>query len=245
MKKLPNRRSFLQGGALLAGMAATRLPARAADTPAVDTSDAHPKDLHAYGERSRFETSIRTGSLGTWPQPTSPPDYHKDFGFRTPLQDSVGFITPPALHYIVSHGYEPPDIDPREHRLLIHGMVNRPLIFSLEDLRRLPSVTRVHFVECNGNSAPTGPTGAIRRGADANAQDTHGLRMDSPPPPSETGSAFLVKDGPEFSILATNQMGDVCLATRPRSPKVECFFAPRIMWSRSAHDTCSSLPAVL
>jgi sulfane dehydrogenase subunit SoxC len=54
-------------------------------------------------------------------------------------------------------------------------MVDRPLIFSLEDLRRLPSVSRVHFVECNGNSAPTGPTGAIRRGANANAQDTHGL----------------------------------------------------------------------
>ena len=54
-------------------------------------------------------------------------------------------------------------------------MVDHPLIFTLDDLRRLPSVSRVHFVECNGNSAPTGPTGAIRRGASANAQDTHGL----------------------------------------------------------------------
>jgi sulfane dehydrogenase subunit SoxC len=58
---------------------------------------------------------------------------------------------------------------------LIHGLVDHPLIFTLEDLRRLPSVSRVHFVECNGNSAPTGPTGAIRRAASANAQDTHGL----------------------------------------------------------------------
>jgi sulfane dehydrogenase subunit SoxC len=83
------------------------------------------------------------------------------------------------LHYIVSHGYEPPDIDPREHQLLIHGMVDRPLIFTLEDLRRLPSMTRTYFVECNGNSAPTGPTGAIRRGPSANAQDTHGLTSSS------------------------------------------------------------------
>ena len=175
MEKLPDRRRFLKNGAVLAGMAVGAVHAAGEKTLEAETSDIRPKDLHAYGERSRFEAAIRTGSLGTWPQLTSPPDYHKDFGFRTPLQDSVGLITPPALHYIVSHGYEPPDIDPREHHLLIHGMVDRPLIFTLEDLRRLPSVSRVHFVECNGNSAPTGPTGAIRRAASANAQDTHGL----------------------------------------------------------------------
>ena len=175
MEKKQGRRRFLKSGAVLAGAAFAAVRTPGGETPAAESTEVRPKDLHAYGERSRFETSIRTGALGTWPQPTSPPDYHKDFGFRTPLQDSVGYLTPPALHYIVSHGYEPPDIDPREHHLLIHGMVDRPLIFSLEDLRRLPSVSRVHFVECNGNSAPTGPTGSIRRGASANAQDTHGL----------------------------------------------------------------------
>ena len=175
MEKNPDRRRFLKNGALLAGMAAGTLGDGGGNPLEAETSDTRPKDLHAYGERSRFETSGRTGALGTWPQPTSPPGYHKDFGFRTPLQESIGILTPAPLHYIVSHGYEPPDIDPQEHRLLIHGMVDRPLIFSLEDLKRLPSVSRVHFVECNGNSAPTGPTGTIRRGASANAQDTHGL----------------------------------------------------------------------
>ena len=175
MEKLASRRLLLKGGAVLAGAAVGGFRVAAGETKEAETSEIPPKDLHAYGERSRFENSIRTGALGTWPQPTSPPDYHKDFGFRTPLQDSVGFITPPALHYIVSHGYDPPDIDPNVHQLLIHGMVDQPLIFTLEDLKRLPSVSRVHFVECNGNSAPTGPTGAIRRGANANAQDTHGL----------------------------------------------------------------------
>jgi sulfane dehydrogenase subunit SoxC len=169
-----DRRSFLKGGAIVAGLAAGGL-SPATGSVFAEATEIRAKDLHAYGERSRFETEIRTGALGTWPQPTSPPDYHKDFGFRTPLQDSVGFVTPPALHYIVSHGYDPPDIDPSAHRLLIHGLVDRPLIFTLEDLRRLPSVNRVHFVECNGNSAPTGPTGAIRRAANASAQDTHGL----------------------------------------------------------------------
>jgi sulfane dehydrogenase subunit SoxC len=175
MEKRPDRRRFLKSGAILAGLAAGGLRTAAAETVAADTPEVPPKDSHAYGERSRFEAAIRTGALGTWPQPSSSADYHKDFGYRTPLQNSVGYLTPPALHYIVSHGYDPPDIDPNAHRLLIHGMVDRPIIFSLEDLRRLPSVSRVHFVECNGNSAPTGPTGEIRRSAKANAQDTHGL----------------------------------------------------------------------
>ena len=175
METRSSRRRFLRNSAALAGLAAGGLRTLAADSAVAETPEVLPKNLHAYGERSRFETPVRMGALGTWPQPNSAPDYHKDFGYRTPLQDSVGFITPPALHYIVSHGYDPPDIDPSSHRLLIHGMVDRSLIFSLEDLRRLPSVNRVHFVECNGNSASTGPTGEIRRSAKANAQDTHGL----------------------------------------------------------------------
>ena len=138
MEKKQGRRRFLKSGAMLAGMAVGAVRTAGGETLEAESSDIRPKDLHAYGERSRLETSIRTGSLGTWPQPTSPPDYHKDFGFRTPLQESIGILTPASLHYIVSHGYDPPDIDPREHHLLIHGMVDRPLIFSLDELRRSP-----------------------------------------------------------------------------------------------------------
>src|SRR6202162_5545110 len=154
MEKRQGRRRFLKNGAVLAGMAAAGLRTASGATLEAETPDVRPKDLHAYGERSRFEAAVRTGSLGTWPQLTSPPDYHKDFGFRTPLPDSIGILTPAPLHYIVSHGYEPPDIDPHEHHLLIHGMVDRPLIFTREDLMRLPSVTRVHFLECRANSDP-------------------------------------------------------------------------------------------
>ena len=69
----------------------------------------------------------------------------------------MGIITPPSLQFVLSHGYDPPDIDPRQHRLMIHGLVDRPLIFTLEDLYRLPSVSRLHFLECHGNSATSGP----------------------------------------------------------------------------------------
>ena len=149
-----------------------RGPEPQAPSPGADAYELRPSEQHAYGERSRFEDStIRIGSLGRWTGIS-------DFGFRTPLQESVGVITPPSLHYIVSHGYDPPNIDPRQHRLLIHGMVDRPLILTMEDLRRLPSVSRTHFLAQvqAPNSAPfSGPAGAARVAPTATIQQTHGL----------------------------------------------------------------------
>src|SRR5215472_681562 len=72
----------------------------------------------------------------------------------TPLQDYQGIITPAPVHFVQQHSAEFPDIDASEHRLTIHGLVDRPLSFSMDDLKRLPSVARVHFVECHGNSSP-------------------------------------------------------------------------------------------
>jgi len=79
----------------------------------------------------------------------------------------VGVITPSSLHFVgTTRGSFVPDIDPREHRLMIHGMVDRPLIFTMEDLKRLPSVTRLHFMECAGNrSTPRAK----------NVQESHGM----------------------------------------------------------------------
>ncbi len=96
------------------------------------------------------------------------------YGPLTPLQDSVGIITPSALHYIVSPpGNEPPDINPKEHRLMIHGMGRSPsVIFTLEELKRLPSVSRVHFLQCRGNGDPNKVT---RKRVNATVQQTHGL----------------------------------------------------------------------
>jgi len=74
--------------------------------------------------------------------------------YYTPLQDYAGIITPTQLHFVQYHASHFPDIDAKQHRLTIHGMVDRPLSFSMEDLKRLPSVSRVHFVECHANSSP-------------------------------------------------------------------------------------------
>ena len=74
--------------------------------------------------------------------------------YYTPLQDYAGIITPASLHFVQYHASHFPEIDAKEHRLTIHGMVDRPLSFSVDDLKSLPSVSRVHFLECHGNSSP-------------------------------------------------------------------------------------------
>ena len=164
------RRKFLKKGAALAGLAAGGILPASAATPASESVD----QLHAYGQRSHFESWTRKGKH-LWPPAGNVEGAPRDYGFRNPIQYQLSMITPAPLHFTISHGSEPPDIDPTQHRLLIHGLVDRPLVFSLDDLKRLPSVSRFHFVECNANSGPTGPTGAARRAPTATPQETHGL----------------------------------------------------------------------
>ena len=100
------------------------------------------KPVSAYGERSRFASERR--SIG----PTKTPE---QAGSLTPLQDSEGSLTPSALHFERHHSGVP-TIDPATHELLIHGLVERPLRFTMEALKRLPSVSVVRVVECSGNT---------------------------------------------------------------------------------------------
>jgi sulfane dehydrogenase subunit SoxC len=70
---------------------------------------------------------------------------------RTPLHLLDGIITPSGLHFERSHSGIP-DIDPDQHRLAIHGLVKRPLVFTVEALSRYPMESLIAFVECAGNS---------------------------------------------------------------------------------------------
>jgi sulfane dehydrogenase subunit SoxC len=72
----------------------------------------------------------------------------------TPHQDLLGTITPSDLHFERHHGGVP-DIDPARYSLLVHGMVERPTVFTLADLKRFPAVSRIHFLECSGNLGRT------------------------------------------------------------------------------------------
>ena len=81
-----------------------------------------------------------------------------------------GIITPNGLHFTICHGGVP-DIDPDKHRLVIHGLVKRPLEFTVESLERYPMVSRIGFVECGGNSAPLFSNVPLQE----NVQALHGL----------------------------------------------------------------------
>src|SRR5258705_7623227 len=153
----PSRRRWLRlsaalGGGLLSGREAARAAENAPGQLGIP--------LGPYGERSPFEKAVR------WRRDSKTPETGSSF---TPLHDSVGTLTPSALHYERHHSGIPA-IDPARHRLVIHGLVDRPLSLSMADLRRLPSVTRILALECGGNSA--GEWGATT-GADV--QRSYGL----------------------------------------------------------------------
>jgi len=157
------RRTFLAGSAVAA--AASGLP-RTVDAQTGAALPARPTELGAplrpYGTPSPFERDVvRVAADG-------PPTAISSWDF-TPLQHLEGIVTPSGLVFERNHGGVP-QIDPATHRLLVHGLVDNPRVFTLDDLRRLPSVSVMRFLECSGNSLSEWkkPTGAT-------VQITHGL----------------------------------------------------------------------
>ena len=159
---LLDRRIFLAGGAALA--AGTAGTAAQAEPLAVDPWSKVPGTGFApYGQPSHFESKVgrifasAPGTTGTGAS-------------RTPLHLLDGMISPNGLHFERSHSGIP-DIDPDAHKLLIHGLVKRPLIFTLDALARYPMESRITFLECAGN----GQLLNAREPAQANVQALQGL----------------------------------------------------------------------
>ena len=161
----PSRRRFLTKGAAAAGLVASA-PAlelaggsakAAAQVPVVADNNAIESVL--YGQRSRFVTTTREIEGRSHSQtPRIRPNPQRPSA-RTPLAELTGTITPTSLHFTTQHYYGIPDINPAEHTLMVEGMVDRPLVFTMDELRRMPFVTRVHFLECVGNRPnPRGAT---------------------------------------------------------------------------------------
>jgi len=162
--KRSNRRRFLKDSAMLAGgLTLGAVKPASGQNPEPEAFIKGTDDQVAYGQRSRFETAVRESHGRTH----SPDDFGLVKHVSTPIQDSVGVITPSSLHYVgTTRGSYVPDIDPKKHWLMVHGMVERPLTFTMDDLKRLPSVTRLHFVECAAN----------RPSANAKSiQESHGM----------------------------------------------------------------------
>jgi len=141
-----SRRVFLEG-ALIAGAAGASSGA-AADPLAVERWMRIPgAGFTGYGQPSRFEEKVAR----VIPPPPNP--VTQGIGTaRTPLHLLDGIITPSGLHFDRSHSGTP-EIDPDKHRLVIHGLVRQPLVFTMEALSRYPMQSRIAFIECAGNSA--------------------------------------------------------------------------------------------
>jgi sulfane dehydrogenase subunit SoxC len=161
-----SRRKFLTVAS--AGVAGTVVTGRAvADTLA----DVPPRevgaDLSGHGERSKFVHLAMLPEAGPGKRNVDPSDA---INSKAPLGKLVGTITPTDLHYERSHSGNP-DLDPAKHRLLVHGMTRKQLVFTVDDLMRMPSITRTVFIECTGN----GWENWKKADPNVTVQNTHGL----------------------------------------------------------------------
>src|ERR1700686_1424832 len=109
------RRRFLKNGLVLAGVAMGASSPGVSQAQESQTPENNQKDFRSYGNRSNFAASARVAYSAN-----GLPHLH---GWVSPLQDSMGIITPSGLHFWEDHGYVLPvqDIDPSKHRFMIHG----------------------------------------------------------------------------------------------------------------------------
>lgn len=124
---------------------------------------------------------------------------------ESPLQDLHGTITPADLHFERHHAGVP-FIDPEKHKLVIHGMVKRPMTFSVSDLKRLPAVSRICFLECSGNlyhDAPERTTAQLIAGMTSQSEWT-GVMLSTLM--REVGvsrqSSWFLAEGADAAVLA-------------------------------------------
>ena len=160
------KRGLLAGGAVIAGAGAARA---AGDDPAItETQDwaqslGEGVDARPYGSPSEFEKNVVRRNV---PWLTASPESSVNF---TPLHKLEGIITPNGLCFERHHAGIA-EIDPAKHRFMINGLVEKPMVFTMEDLRRFPRENHAFFLECAANS------GMEWRGAQLNGcQFTHGM----------------------------------------------------------------------
>jgi sulfane dehydrogenase subunit SoxC len=165
---LLDRRSLLGRGVFLAGAMGSGMGSSLTSAAAEPLKDPpwslEPGDVLApYQMPSKFEQKVARTL-------TNPDNEPRNSLARTPHHLINGTVTPNGVHFTIAHGGIP-NIDPDKHRLVIHGLVKQPLVFTLDALARYPMVSHMAFVECGGNSAPLFSPQPIQ----ANVQALHGL----------------------------------------------------------------------
>ncbi len=155
----------MAGGAAVAagGVARSAAAAPLAVLP-TEQEMGRPIELTAYGMPSKYEGHVLRRRVDVPKQLQNWSDWS-----MTPIQYQPGIITPNGLIFERHHAGTP-DIDPKTHRIVLHGMVRQPLQFTMDDLVRYPSVSRFYFHECSGN----GLNNWVKPQA-ITVQQTHGL----------------------------------------------------------------------
>ncbi|MBI5276762.1 MAG: sulfite dehydrogenase [Burkholderiales bacterium] len=122
-----------------------------------------PVVTDGYGKPSKYERNVQRRQS---PGLTQTPQASVSFA---PLQSLFGIVTPSGLHFERHHqGWW--DIDPSKHRFMVNGLVKTPKVFTADDLMRLPSVSRFHFIECGANTGMEWGNVAV-----PTVQYTHGM----------------------------------------------------------------------
>ncbi|MEG2631696.1 MAG: sulfite dehydrogenase, partial [Comamonas sp.] len=168
------RRDFIRSAfAAAAGTAAVATSARAAGVgdgdPNILELPAHSKGLgqavvtDGYGKPSKYEANVQRRQS---PGLTQTKQASVSFA---PMQSLFGIVTPSGLHFERHHqGWW--DIDPSKHRLMVNGLVKNAMVFTMDEIMRLPSVSRFHFIECGANTGMEWGNVAV-----PTVQYTHGM----------------------------------------------------------------------
>ncbi len=204
-----SRRNFLKQGAALASGAAAAGLAQPVQAQAAGALAAEPWErvygaaFTGYGQPSRFEQPI-IRHIGRPYGDLAP----GSGAALTPIESLEGIITPSSLHNVRNHSGTP-DIDPKVHRLLLHGMVARELAFSMDSLWRYPMTTRTYFIECSGNSlralAPQPaqvPAGAMHGNISCSEWTGVPLRMLLEEAGLKPGASWLLAEGADSAHMS-------------------------------------------
>lgn len=112
------------------------------------TTFGYPVTKNPYGQPSPYEHNVTRRNT----ELLSSGNYYASIAM-SPIHELHGIITPNGLFFSRSHGGTA-EIDPNEHRLMIHGLVEKPLVLTMKELKRYPNVSRIHFIECPANGGP-------------------------------------------------------------------------------------------
>jgi sulfane dehydrogenase subunit SoxC len=163
----PSRRHFIRSSVAATAFAASGVVGQTSGgatlVPPWTRSLGAPVVTTGYGMPSKHEANVqRRQSPGLTPQPQASISF-------TPLQNLFGIITPSGVHFERHHSGMP-EVDPAQHQLMIHGLVKRPLMLTMDDVMRFPSVSRIHFIECGANGGMEWANVAV-----PTVQYTHGM----------------------------------------------------------------------